>query len=122
MIRDTIPPVRHINCGLLPSSKDSWEVAVQVLDPIGGWIHAHENIAKADIETRKQEIVEIFTLLAEKHWGQGLKVPWEINCEHLEQVKSYAPGVVHCVLDIAISLIEEDLEKSSLACLEASAP
>ncbi len=102
IMKDSIPPVRHVNCGLLPSSKDSWEVAVQVLDPIGGWIHAHENIAKADIESRKEEVVEIFERLVRKRWGQELRVQWEVKCEHVEQVKSYAPGVIHCVLDIAV--------------------
>ena len=102
VMKDSIPPVRHVNCGLLPSSKDSWEVAVQVLDPIGGWIHAHENIAKADIESRKDEAVEIFERLVRKRWGQELRVQWEVKCEHVEQVKSYAPGVIHCVLDIAV--------------------
>ena len=106
VMKDIIPPVRHVNCGLLPSSKDSWEVAVQVLDPRGGWIYAHENIAKANIESRRDEVVEIFTLLVKRHWGQGLGLQWEVTCKHLQQVKSYAPGVMHCVLDIAITQLE----------------
>lgn len=96
-LRATIPPIKHVNCGYLPSSKDSWETAVQVLDPTGGWIHAHENVAKKDIESRKDEIVEIFTQLAGR---------WTIECEHVERVKSYAPGVMHCVFDIAIMPID----------------
>ena len=104
-VKDSIFPVRHVNCGLLPSSMDSWEVAVQVLNPVGGWIHAHENIPKADIESRKEEVVEIFTRLVKKHWSQERDVQWEVNCEHVEQVKSYAPGVVHCVVDISVLLM-----------------
>ena len=96
-IRNLTPKVTHVNCGYLPSSKDSWQTAVQVLDPAGGWIHAHENIARKDVESRKAEIVEIFRELARKRSGS------DARCEHLEVVKSYAPGVVHCVLDIAIS-------------------
>ena len=103
-VKDGIYPIRHVNCGLLPSSENSWDVAVQVLDPLGGWIHAHENIAKADIEERKEEVVEVFRQLVTKHWGQGLEVQWEVKCEHVEQVKSYAPGVMHCVLDISVLL------------------
>lgn len=117
-MRDSIPPIRHVNCGLLPSSKDSWEVAVQVLDPIGGWIHAHENIAKADIESRKGEVVETFTRLVKKHWSQGREVQWEVKCEHVEQVKSYAPGVVHCVLDVSVLLTGRASEESPLARLD----
>ena len=96
-MRDHIPPVKHVNCGYLPSSKDSWEIAVHVLDSTGGWIHAHENIAKKDIESRKAEIVDIFRGLARKRFEA------KVECEHVELVKSYAPGVMHCVLDIAIS-------------------
>lgn len=102
-IRECIPPVRHVNCGLLPSSRGSWGVAVQIIDPIqGGWIHAHENVAKKDIEMRKYEVAEIFKGLIQKHRHQFLDHPWAVECEHVEQVKSYAPGVIHCVFDIAI--------------------
>lgn len=97
-LRGVIPPVKHVNCGYLPSSKDSWETAVQVLDSTGGWIHAHENIAKRDIESRKVEVVGIFKGLVRKRFVEA-----KVECEHVELVKSYAPGVMHCVLDIAIS-------------------
>lgn len=105
-IRDSISPIRHVNCGLLPSSKNSWEVAVRVLDPMGGWIHVHENIAKADIKNRKEEVVELFECLVQETRGQLLEVQWEVKCEHVEQVKSYAPGIVHCVLDVSVLLME----------------
>ena len=102
-MKDSIPPVRHVNCGLLPSSEDSWEIAVQVLDPTGGWIHAHENIAKKDIESRTEEIVGIFHRLVMNHRVDESEEPWRVECEHVEQVKDYAPGVIHYVLDISIS-------------------
>lgn len=94
-------PVRHVNCGFLPSSQQSWETAVKALDPAeGGWVHAHENIAKNDIEDRKLEIVQEFERLVVQVYGpnHGRKA----ECEHLERVKSYSPHVIHCVLDIAI--------------------
>ena len=97
LIRDQIPAVRHVNCGYLPSSNDSWETAMQALDFTGGWIHAHENIAKKDIESRKAEILGIFRGLAK------MRFECKVECEHVELIKSYAPGVMHCVLDIAIS-------------------
>ena len=102
-IRDKIPFITHVNCGYLPSSKGSWEVAVQVLDPAGGWIHAHENIAKKDIESRKTEIVDVFVELVSRRFRQKPEERRRVECEHVELVKSYAPGVIHCVLDIAIS-------------------
>lgn len=102
-MRRTIPPVRHVNCGLLPSSKDSWEVAVQVLDEtLGGWVHVHENIAKQDMETKKDDIVRTFTGLLGKHCSPRSGNQWNVECERIEPVKSYAPGIIHCVLDIAI--------------------
>ena len=66
-IRDTLPPVRHVNCGFLPSSKDSWDIAMQILDPVGEWIHTHENIIKTDIERRKEEVVDLFKDLVERY-------------------------------------------------------
>ena len=102
-----VKPIRHVNCGYLPSSKDSWKTAVDILDKsTGGWIHVHENIAKSDIKDREAEIVGIFGKLAE-----GKSIPTNkdnstesssVSCEHIERVKSYAPGIMHCVLDMAI--------------------
>lgn len=101
-MRETIPPVRHVNCGFLPSSEWSWEVAVRVLDPAeGGWVHAHENIGVKNIERRKREIVEMFTELTDKYCGRYYSHR-RVYCEHVERVKGYAPGVIHYVLDIAI--------------------
>lgn len=102
-IRRTVPPVRHVNCGLLPSSKDSWKVAVQVLDEtMGGWVHVHENIAKKDIETKRDEIIRIFTGLVGEHCSPRSGNCRKVECEHIERVKSYAPEIIHCVFDIAI--------------------
>ena len=101
-IRDQLHPVRHVNCGYLPSSKGSWETAVQMLDPRqGGWVHAHENVAKNEIESRAVEIVAMFKEFTRQLQGAEKEV--EVECEHIERVKSYAPGVFHCVYDIAIT-------------------
>lgn len=108
-MRNRIPPVRQVNCGFLPSSRDSWETAVQVLDPIqGGWIHAHENIAIGAFERRRMDIVKVFRDLVERHHHHGRqdedeRLQWQVECVHFEQVKTYAPGIYHCVLDILIS-------------------
>ena len=100
-IRSQIPPVRHVNCGFLPSSSNSWKMAVQLLDGRqGGWIHAHENVNVKEFQTKKYEVLEIFTTLVNTRWpgSNGLLV----SCEHLEIVKSYGPGISHCVFDIAV--------------------
>ncbi len=71
-----------------------------MLDPVeGGWIHAHENIAVKDVESTKDDIVKTFTKLANGD-EQDTRNQRSVECQHLERVKSYAPGVMHCVLDI----------------------
>lgn len=103
-LRGHLPPVRHVNCGYLPSSKASWKTAVAAVDPrSGGWIHAHENVAKEDIEQRRGEIVDRFRDLVEELYGPSHIMQRLVSCTHIERVKSYAPGVIHCVFDIAVS-------------------
>lgn len=98
--------VRHVNLGLLPTSKPSWEGAVRVLDPeLRGWVHVHENVDVEDIEMKKYEVVKELDTLVSKHRG-GPPPPsskQRVECQHVERVKSYAPGVMHCVFDVYIS-------------------
>ncbi|KAL8669449.1 MAG: hypothetical protein Q9168_005955 [Polycauliona sp. 1 TL-2023] len=103
-LRSRMPPIRHVNCGYLPSSSDSWDVAVQVLDPWqGGWIHAHENVGVQDIDRRKSEIVDIFRELVDRCQAADVEAcRFHVACQHVEQVKAYAPGVMHLVFDFAI--------------------
>ncbi|KAH7007870.1 S-adenosyl-L-methionine-dependent methyltransferase [Macrophomina phaseolina] len=95
-----LPPVRHVNAGLLPSSRGAWETAVRVLDPwLGGWVHLHENFGEGEVGARAAEVVTE----VRKIWvgdGEGEDA---VRLEHVEKVKTYAPGVLHCVLDIWIS-------------------
>jgi tRNA wybutosine-synthesizing protein 2 len=93
-------PIRHVNLGLLPSSKLSWRVAVTMLDKQrGGWIHVHENVGIKDIETKRRAVEQEFQSLVAQVDGLGTK---DILVEHVEKVKMYAPGVVHCVFDVFI--------------------
>ncbi|KAL8854412.1 MAG: hypothetical protein Q9221_000899, partial [Calogaya cf. arnoldii] len=103
-LRSRTPPVRHVNCGYLPSSSGSWDVAVRVLDPIqGGWIHGHENVGLHDIDRRKSEVVEIFRELVGRCDAGGSRTRrFYVECQHVERVKAYAPGVTHVVFDVAI--------------------
>jgi tRNA wybutosine-synthesizing protein 2 len=94
-----LPPIRHVNCGFLPSSNLSWKTAVGMLDrELGGWIHAHENVGVNDIEQRKAEVVAEI----EGHMDVA-ELQGEVSCEHVEKVKTYAPGVLHVVFDIRLS-------------------
>lgn len=103
-IREAIPPIRHVNCGFLPTSQPSWPTAIQALDPIqGGWIHVHENISARSFDHRQIEITKLFEeLVVSTRRRGGLASQWTVDCVHFEKVKNFAPGVVHCVLDIAV--------------------
>jgi len=51
-----------------------------------------------EMESRRMEVVDKFiALLAEE--GEDA---WTVECGHVEKVKSWAPGVYHCVLDVSI--------------------
>jgi tRNA wybutosine-synthesizing protein 2 len=108
MLRDTMQEgsdkhkrVRHVNLGLLPHARTSWQCSVKTLDSeMGGWLHVHENVNVRDLQKRKDEIVrEIGKLVDADVTKRGR---WETSCCHLEEVKTYAPGVMHCVFDIQI--------------------
>ncbi|KAI4165521.1 MAG: hypothetical protein LQ342_000933 [Letrouitia transgressa] len=103
-LRGQIPPIKHVNCGYLPSSKHSWKTAIKIIDSVeGGWIHAHENIKLNDISRRKEEIVEEFRYLVFETSREISNTPnFKVRCDHLERIKTYAPGVIHCVIDIAL--------------------
>ena len=94
-----LPPIRHVNCGLLPTSRGSWGTALNVLDrTLGGWVHVHENFAVAEIEQRAEEVRATFQHMLEERGKDGT-----VEIEQINRLKSYAPGVMHCVIDIRIS-------------------
>jgi tRNA wybutosine-synthesizing protein 2 len=97
-IRDR-EPIRHVNLGLLPRSRDSWRDAVALLGRAeGGWVHAHENVGVGEMVDRKREIEGVF---------QGYAGKTKVEVRHVERVKMYAPGVVHCVFDVWVEGVEE---------------
>ena len=89
--------VRHVNCGLLPTSHPSWKMALGLVTG-NGWLHLHENLGVDDVESRKLAIEGIF-----KEWLFNENDTREMKVEHTEFVKTFAPGVWHCVFDIYIS-------------------
>jgi tRNA wybutosine-synthesizing protein 2 len=96
--------VRHVNLGLLPTSQPSWENACKLLDrKYGGWVHVHENVKVQQIEKRKEEIINDFrTMRIANDGGATTSENILAGCRHVERVKTYAPGVMHCVFDIEI--------------------
>ncbi|KAF3035228.1 hypothetical protein E8E12_004604 [Didymella heteroderae] len=105
-LRDYVPPVRHVNLGLLPVSRLSWPSAVGAVDlKYGGWVHAHENVGVVDMEQRQTEVEAEFQRLVNEHGAERRK---EVRVEHVEKVKMYAPGVVHAVFDVYIPRTQSD--------------
>ena len=79
------PKIRHINLGLLPSSRDSWSAAKNLAakSSISTTIHVHENVHIGEIDTfAKQMGVQFGTV------------------EHVEKVKTFAPDIRHIVVDV----------------------
>ncbi|KAL3472114.1 S-adenosyl-L-methionine-dependent methyltransferase [Aspergillus californicus] len=92
--------IRHVNLGLLPTSRDSWSSACEIIDENkGGWVHLHENVDVHEIEDKKGEI----SANLQKLWSQLCNIRPGVECRHVEQVKTYAPGVMHCVFDFRLS-------------------
>lgn len=97
--------IRHANLGLLPSSRAAWDNATRTIDTEkGGWVHVHENVDIREIEHKKGEISkELGRLRIQNSKSKGLGGTLA-ECRHVEQVKTYAPGVMHCVFDIALGI------------------
>jgi tRNA wybutosine-synthesizing protein 2 len=89
--------VRHVNCGLLPSSEGSWELALRSVAE-EGWIHVHENVGVNDVDSRKVKIEGTLS-----SWLKKAHDEREAKVDHVEFVKTFAPGVWHCVFDVYIT-------------------
>lgn len=86
--------IKHINCGLLPTSVDSWATALKCIVS-EGWLHLHENVGEKEISTRASEIEEICHRLLNVGNDRA-------NVKHTELVKTFAPQIWHCVFDVYV--------------------
>jgi tRNA wybutosine-synthesizing protein 2 len=94
--RGVTQDIRHINCGFLPTSEPTWRDTWDISTPASEtWLHLHENVGANDTETRSQEIQRKFD-----DWSRGIDRAAKV--EHIEQVKTFAPGVWHCVFDVHV--------------------
>jgi len=102
---DTAPSLAdcadRVSLGLLPSSVNGWPLAALVLKPSGGIMHVHECVHEAEIDSWVANLVSKMSfLLSEKQQkGEG-KESLVVRCVHVERVKSYAPRVIHIVVDL----------------------
>ncbi|RFU77637.1 hypothetical protein TARUN_4595 [Trichoderma arundinaceum] len=90
--------IEHVNCGFLPTSEPVWKSAWEMtqLAP-EAWLHLHENVGVEDIESRRGSIQNTL-----EKWAVSGGNPRTPSVEHVEQVKTFAPGVWHCVFDVRI--------------------
>jgi tRNA wybutosine-synthesizing protein 2 len=89
--------IKHVNCGFLPTSEGSWETALGLVSG-EGWLHLHENVGVHDVEARRGEIEDIF-----RGWVTEANDERRATVEHVEFVKTFAPGVWHCVFDVCVT-------------------
>ncbi|CAK7232967.1 S-adenosylmethionine-dependent methyltransferase [Sporothrix bragantina] len=112
----SLGPVVHVNCGLLPTSRPTWRIAWDAVvggnlqegtatptGPRTGWLHLHDNVGVEELASRQAEIQTLVTA-----WAGEVAAARRSACtamvEHVEQVKTFAPGVWHCVFDVRITL------------------
>jgi tRNA wybutosine-synthesizing protein 2 len=108
--------VRHANLGLLPTSRGSWDNAVKAIVGLsgsgsgsgsgggkGGWMHVHENVDVREIDNMaRQTVLDIQGVVSVQEVEFPSRKAWSVSSVHVQQVKTYAPGVMHCVYDIQI--------------------
>ena len=78
--------------GLIPSSMNTWGLAINCLKPEGGVIHVHMNVHENEIEEWADKTTEWFATVSGK----------KATRLHLEDVKQYCPHIRHVVLDLKI--------------------
>ena len=88
LFSNTSLDVKHINLGLLPTLRDTWETSKEIIERMSneGCVHIHENVHKDEFER--------FIHNVEEKFGPS----W--SGKHLEKVKTFAPDVWHVVLDL----------------------
>jgi tRNA wybutosine-synthesizing protein 2 len=88
----------HVNGGFLPSSETTWQMSLGLVSRNrDSWLHLHENVGVHDIGSRELDVTEKFVGWV-GHQGQNRDVRVQT-----ERVKSFAPGVEHCVFDVHLS-------------------
>ena len=91
--------ISHVNGGLLPTSEPTWKLSWDLADQSSEtWLHLHENVGVQDMESRREELQGRLQQWAELEGNA--RTP---RVEHIEQVKTFAPDVWHCVFDVHIT-------------------
>lgn len=93
-------PIEHVNCGLLPTSRPTWEAAwLMTQDSSNAWLHLHDNVGVNEVKARQHTIQDLMDRLSTEE-ASGTRTA---KVDHVEFVKTFAPGVWHCVFDVQIT-------------------
>jgi tRNA wybutosine-synthesizing protein 2 len=93
--------VLHVNGGLLPTSRDTWETSwLMTRESSEAWLHLHENVGEDDIVSRRDAIEGLF-----REWISVDASSGTVAVEHIEKVKRFSPRVWHCVFDVYITKV-----------------
>ncbi|QUC21919.1 uncharacterized protein UV8b_06160 [Ustilaginoidea virens] len=103
--------VRHVNCGLLPTSRPTWRCALSLTRTTtaaarGGqaWLHLHENVGDGETRRRRDEVEALLRGYDADDADDAVPGPGRaIRVLAVEKVKTYAPGVWHCVFDVHVT-------------------
>ena len=87
----------RVHLGILPSSKKTWQSAINCLKPSGGKLHIHMNVEEEKIEDFVTYCTDSIAKLAKQLGREGI-----VSAEHVEKVKWYAPRIRHIVIDISV--------------------
>jgi len=108
-LRDLLPPVRYVSCGILPASRKYRETAAAVLDPrLGGWIHIQEAYRMEEVVYRaSQSRAEFETIVEELDRDRGYLInvkgiKRKPVVQHIQRGGSNVLGMLHCVVNIHI--------------------
>ena len=87
----------RVHLGILPSSENTWSLAIDCLNQSGGIIHIHMNVREKEIEPFVEYCLEQLKLYAAQRDFNTIQL------QHIEKVKWYAPHIRHIVIDVSIS-------------------
>lgn len=107
--------IRHINMGLLPSSRQGYPVALKLITNHNNWeecpkvtLHIHENASIKEISQSyiQEKVLNELSFLNDTKISD---IKYQFELIHLEKIKTFAPNIWHICLDIDVIKLQEDI-------------